>query len=102
MAVVYLPTYFHFLRVLMISIFFVFVYLPFITIFIAGYYYFSFSTEYFYYYSLGGFFYIWLLLTLVGVFIHWVLNLTAKSQKDLFIAQYMSSEMHNINMKENV
>jgi hypothetical protein len=102
MAVVYLPVYSHFLRVSIISFFFVFVYLPFVTVFIAGYYSSSFAPDYLYYYTLGGFFYIWLLLTLIGVAVHWVLNLTAKSQKDLFIAQYMCSEMHNLNMRENV
>lgn len=42
-----------------------------------------------------------MLVTLVGVSLHWVLNLTAKSKKDLFIAQYMESEMRTINMKED-
>lgn len=40
---------------------------------------------------LAGFFYLWLLITIAGTAIHLVLNLTEKSKKDLFIAQYMEN-----------
>lgn len=102
MAVIYMWHYCCFMRVLLLSVFFVFIYLPFISFFISGYYFTNFSQSYFYYYAIGGFFYIWLLITLAGAAIHSVLNLTEKSKKDLFIAQYMENEMKKINLKENI
>lgn len=44
----------------------------------------------------------WILITLAGTAIHLVLNLTEKSKKDLFIAQYMEAEMRKIGLKDNV
>lgn len=84
-----LPTYFNFLRALLVIIFFAFIYLPFISGFMAGYFFSDFSSTYFYYYTLGGFIYLWLVITAAGTAIHLVLNLTEKSKKDLFIAQYL-------------
>lgn len=57
----------------------------------AGYFFSNFSSTYFYYYTLGGFIYLWLVITAAGTAIHLVLNLTEKSKKDLFIAQYLES-----------
>jgi hypothetical protein len=102
MAVIYLESYYSFIRVLLVTVFFVFIYLPFVSLFISGEYYSAFSQTYFYYFVLGGFFYIWLLITLAGTAIHFVLNLTEKSKKDLFIAQYMENEMKKIGLKENI
>lgn len=101
-AVVRLPTYFSFLRALLVIIFFAFVYLPFISGFMAGYFLSDFSSTYFYYYTLGGFIYLWLVITAAGTAIHLVLNLTEKSKKDLFIAQYLEGELRKIMMKENL
>ena len=84
------------------SVFFVFIYLPFVSVFISGYYWSSFSQDFFYYFMLAGFFYLWLLITIAGTAIHLVLNLTEKSKKDLFIAQYMENEMRKIGLKENI
>ena len=34
--------------------------------------------------------------------IHWILNLTQKSKKELFVAKYMEGEMKKINIKEDI
>ncbi len=75
-VIVYMRSYQIFMRSATITIFFVLIYLPFIVIFMSGYFYTGLSSTYLYYFSIAGFFYIWLVITLVGVFIHWLLNLT--------------------------
>jgi hypothetical protein len=97
--VVYLSSYSVFLRGLIITTLFLLIYFPFIAMFSTGYFFTSFSESYLYYYAIGGFLYIWFLITLVGLSTHWILNLTEKSKKELFIAQYMEAEMKKINMK---
>ena len=50
---------------------------------------------------MGGFFYISILSTILGVIIHYVVNLSAIAQKDLFIVEYMGEKMSAINMQED-
>ena len=88
-VMVYFKHFQNIFRVFIISSFFLLIYIPFITVFVSGYYLTSFSQRYLYYYSLSGFFYIWLIITIFGVGIHLVLNLSAKSNKNLFVAKYM-------------
>jgi hypothetical protein len=85
----YVKQYLSFVRTLIISYKFLLIYLPFVAIFSSGYFLSSFSYTYLYYYSICGFIYIWLIITIVGVSIHWILNLTEKSKKELFISAYM-------------
>ena len=101
-GVVLLKTYVSFVRVLIVTDLFVMVYIPFIMSFSSGYFLSNFSKEYLFYYTIWGFLYIWIIITIVGVSIHWILNLTEKSKKELFVATYMESEMKKINMKENM
>ena len=78
-----------FVRVLIVTYIFVLIYIPFMVGFSCGYFLTDFSKDYLFYYSICGFLYIWLVITIVGVSIHWILNLTEKSKKELFVAAYM-------------
>lgn len=89
LAVIYLCSYFNFLRAFIISTFSFLIYFPFIVCFCSGYFLESFSDDYMYYYVVGGFLYIWVIITVIGLATHWILNLTEKSKKELFIVQYM-------------
>ena len=52
-------------------------------------------------YGTGGFFYIAGLSTLIGVFLHYILNLSEIAGKDLFVMEFMANKMKTINMKED-
>ena len=98
----YLRAYSNFLCAALLSAFFLMIYLPFVSVFFAGYCLSENSSNFLFYYAVVGFFYIWLVITLVGVAIHLLLNLTEKSKKELFIAQYMANELQTIKMKDDV
>lgn len=52
-------------------------------------------------YATGGFFYISACSTLIGLIIHYVLNLSAINQKDLFLTEFMSEKLMSINTKDD-
>ena len=81
MAVVYLKSYMSFMRVLIMVDMFILIYIPFVVCFSSGYFLSNFSQNFVFYYGICGFMYIWAIITIVGIAIHWILNLTEKSKR---------------------
>ena len=63
---------------------------PFIIGFLSGFFLASVDLSFLFYYAIGCFIYICVLVTILGLLIHNYLNLTLRTQKDLFIVKYLS------------